>query len=182
LLAAPGTRDGRKDQSNAPYAEYGCTGQMLSSCAGQIFRYEPGSLYAQGMGKKENPPIGFGARLKEARVGRGLSGAQLGLGLGETIGKDASRQTISDWESERHYPSIHQLYRLCIKLGKTADELLFGHKAPDMEKVAQAAQAVQALSAEDRAALQALLSSPGVPDAEVEEKIPATRKRATHKD
>lgn len=134
------------------------------------------------MGKKENPKVGFGPRLKAARLGRSLSGAQLGIGLGETIGKDASRQTISDWESERHYPSVHQLYRLCLKLGTSADELIFGHKAPDMAKVARAAQAVQELSDEDRAALQALLAQPGVPDETVEERIPATRPRASHRD
>ena len=109
----------------------------------------------------QNKKLGFGARLKEAREAAGLSGTALGTDLGETAGKHASRQTISDWDSERHFPSVRQLYLLCLKLGKSADELLFGSKDPfGNARVVAAAKAVGQLDEQQRADLLALLMRP----------------------
>lgn len=157
-----------------PLAQYGSTGQYASSCAIQRFCYVGLPPYAHVM--QERTRLGFGARLKEARENAKMSGAKLGVGLGETPGKDASRQTISDWESERHYPSIRQLYLICLKLGTSADELLFGNKDPFTdERVVTAVKAIGQLGPKERADLLQLLAAPGVPDGEVEEKMPATR-------
>ena len=151
----------------------------MSSQTEQEFCYVAGVLYARPMGKEAHTKIGFGARLKKFREEAGLSGTALGKGLGATVGEDASRQTISDWESERHYPSVRQLFMLCLKLGKGADELLFGRTEPFAdEKLATAAKAVGQLTAGQRAELLALLEQPGVSDAHVESKMPVTRKRA----
>jgi len=125
----------------------------------------------------EGSKLGFGQRLKKAREAVGLSGTQLGEGLGDKPGKSASRQTVSDWENERHYPSVRQLYLLCLKLGRGADELLFGRNDPFTdEKVATAAQAMGKLNAKQRDDLLQMLSHPGVPDSQVEEQMPATKK------
>jgi transcriptional regulator with XRE-family HTH domain len=127
--------------------------------------------------RKELGKLGFGERLKRARAEAGLSGTELGVGLGEMAGKDASRQTISDWEKERHFPSVRQLYLICLKLGKSADELLFGHKDPFTdEKMATAAKAVGQLNMQQRADLLEMLSQPGIPDHQVERQMPATKK------
>jgi transcriptional regulator with XRE-family HTH domain len=77
--------------------------------------------YAPAMGKQQ-PLTGFGERLKAARQKAKLSGTALGKGL--QIHGDASRQTVSDWEAERHYPTVWQLHHLCLRLGTSADELL----------------------------------------------------------
>jgi transcriptional regulator with XRE-family HTH domain len=127
--------------------------------------------------RKELGKLGFGERLKQARTDAGLSGTELGQGLGEVPGKDASRQTISDWERERHFPSVRQLYLICLKVGKSADELLFGHKDPFTdERMATAARAVGQLNSRQRAELLQMLSQPGVPDHQVERQMPATKK------
>lgn len=76
---------------------------------------------------EEREKIGFGERLKKVREDLGISGAALGKGL--QFGGDASRQSVSDWEAERHYPNVWQLRKLCEKLRKTADFLLFGKEA-----------------------------------------------------
>lgn len=153
----------------------------MSTCAGQTFRNELATPYAPQMtsegAHKESGKLGFGARLKRARAEAGLSGTELGKGLGEAAGKDASRQTISDWETERHFPSVRQLYLICLKVGKSADELLFGHKDPFTdERMASAAKAVGQLNAQQRQELLQMLAHPGVPDAQVEQQMPATRK------
>jgi len=123
--------------------------------------------------------IGFGARLKKAREAAGLSGTELGKGIGESAGKDAKRQSVSDWEKERHYPSARQLYLICLRLGKGADELLFGRKDPFAdEKVANAAKAVGQLNEAQRRELLAMLTKPVVPDADVEDRMPVTRRRS----
>ena len=44
--------------------------------------------------------------------------------------KNASRQTISDWEAERHYPTVWQLKQLCERLDKSADYLVLGRQVP----------------------------------------------------
>lgn len=128
--------------------------------------------------EKAGDKIGFGERLKKARGT--MSGTVFGIGLGDRPGKDASRQTISDWEAERHYPSVRQLYLACLKLGKGADELLFGRTNPFAdEQLAIAAKAVGQLTAQQRADLFEMMARPGVSDATVEEQMPITR-RAKH--
>lgn len=70
-----------------------------------------------------NPLLtGFGERLKAARTRAGLSGTELGKGL--QLDGDASRQTVSDWEAERHYPNVWQLAHICAKVDESADALL----------------------------------------------------------
>lgn len=123
--------------------------------------------------------IGFGERLKAARLERGLSGSELGRGL--QADGDASRQTISDWEAERHYPNVWQLRELCMKLNKSADFFLFGEAVQESAKLQRAKLAVKALSDEERLDLFTAIAQPGLTDHEVEDKIPATRRRVRAK-
>lgn len=126
------------------------------------------------MGKQN---IGFGARLKAARVAKKMSGTTLGKGL-QGDGKDASRATISDWEAERHFPNVWQLREICLKLSKSADELLFGDISPANEKFVQAKVALEQLGEKERAALFTALGQKPVSDEDLERKMPATRRTA----
>lgn len=118
-------------------------------------------------------PFGFGARLKAARQEKKLTQAQLGEQAGEN-GKDANKQSIFDWESERYYPKVDQLRVMCLRLGVSADDLIFG----DLQKqvaMAQAQIAVKQLTEEQRMALLAAMMGPAVSDKGVEQKMPITR-------
>lgn len=132
------------------------------------------------MGKQTSPDegqkFGFGARLKAARQNAGLTQAELGKGAGE-FGKDANKQSISDWEAERYYPKVDQLRIICLRLNASADELVFGD-VKEAAKMAQAVSAVQQLTAEQRAELLRKMHGPGVSDERVEEKMPITKKPA----
>ena len=86
-----------------------------------MFCHVGGIAYALDMDKK--PSFGFGPRLKEARTNAGISGAELGVGAGEN-GRDATRQSVSDWENGRHYPKADQLRIICLKLNVSADHLI----------------------------------------------------------
>ena len=124
--------------------------------------------------------IGFGARLKAARELKKMSGTTLGKGL-QGDGKDASRATISDWEAERHYPNVWQLREICLKLSKSADELLFGDISPANEKLVEAKVAIDKLNDKERAALFVNLERRPVSDDELEAKMPVTRRTADHR-
>jgi transcriptional regulator with XRE-family HTH domain len=115
-------------------------------------------------------PFGFGERLKAARTARGISGAELGKGAGEN-GRDATRQSVSDWEHDRHYPKADQLRIICLKLNVSADHLIFGDLRQSVA-VAKAASAVQELTDEQRRQLLALMLGPAASDQHVEKHLP----------
>lgn len=120
------------------WPEYGLTVHSPSSQTIQRVCHIQPDFYAQQVDTKK---LGFGLRLKEARDRKGLSGAALGRGMGYPDG-DVTRQTISDWESERHFPNAAQVIRLCRTLGISADYLLLG-----INRDAQIEQARAALEA-----------------------------------
>lgn len=124
--------------------------------------------------------FGFGARLKKARQEKGMSGIELGRGAGEN-GKDASKQSVSDWEAERHYPKADQLRVICLKLNIAVDDLIFGDVKEHI-KVIQAESAIQALTHEQRMDLLAKMMGPAVTDARVERFIPAPPADPLHSD
>lgn len=132
------------------------------------------------MGKQsqleEDRKFGFGARLKTARIAAGLTQAELGKGAGE-FGKDANKQSISDWEAERYYPKVDQLRMMCLTIGVSADELVFGDvkKAADF---ARAENAVKQLTKEQREELLRKMQGPAVSDEHVEAKMPITKRPA----
>ncbi|MBN1315202.1 MAG: helix-turn-helix domain-containing protein [Anaerolineales bacterium] len=70
----------------------------------------------------------LGNNLRQARIERNLSQAELGYRIG--IG----HSSISLWESGARAPSMLYLYRLCKTLGYSADELLNIRVAPYQEK------------------------------------------------
>jgi transcriptional regulator with XRE-family HTH domain len=117
--------------------------------------------------------FGFGARLKEARNAANLSGTELGRGAGDAPGKDASKQSVADWESERHYPKADQIRLICLKLNVSADHLIFGDIKKDTELI-KAASIVQKLTDEQRRALLAIMLGPAVSDGHVEKHLPPT--------
>ena len=65
----------------------------------------------------------IGARLKEARLGAGLTQEQAAEALG------VSRQTVSNWENEKTYPDIVSVIRLSDLYGVSLDRLLKGEPA-----------------------------------------------------
>jgi transcriptional regulator with XRE-family HTH domain len=77
------------------------------------------------MASETSRVFGFGKRLKTARDNKKMTGEQFGKGL-QGDGKDATKQTISDWENERHLPNVLQLREMCLRLAVSADYLLFG--------------------------------------------------------
>jgi transcriptional regulator with XRE-family HTH domain len=159
------------------YLEYGSTVQLKSSSAILSFAHEEPVLYSFGM--EESQKFGFGARLKDARIAAKLSGAELGKNAGER-GKDASKQSVADWEAERHYPKADQLRVICLRLGVSSDHLIFG----DLQRqaaMANAENAVSALTAEQRKALLERMLGPAVSDELVEQKMPATKRKAKAK-
>lgn len=94
--------------------------------------------------------MGFGERLKQARIAKELSGQELGRRLA------VSKPTISHWENGRYEPNIEQIKALCIELETTFDWLT---GRPGLELSAEAmleAKAYDALSPEDRRKWRAL--------------------------
>lgn len=153
-----------------PFPEYGSTRHHKSSSTVPIVSHDEPSLYAQKMDK--NASFGFGVRLKEARQAARLSGAELGRGAGDKPGKDASKQSVADWEAERHYPKADQLRLICLKLNISADYLIFGDIKKDAELL-KAASVVQALTDDQRKSLLAMMLGPAVPDGHVAKHLPA---------
>ncbi len=117
--------------------------------------------------------FGFGERLRMARQQKGLTGEALGKGAGEK-GKDASKQSVADWEHDRHYPKADQLRIICIKLGISADHLLFGDVAERL-KLTQAEQVVQLLTPEQRRELIAKMMGDAASDETVEKRMKITK-------
>ena len=73
--------------------------------------------------------VGFGKRLRNVREVKGLSGAEFGKGIGYPEGKDATRQSINDWEAERHYPNAWQLREICRKYDVDPTWLVTGERS-----------------------------------------------------
>lgn len=97
-------------------------------------------------------PIGFGERLKKAREAKKISGVKLGERLQKLGAANASRQTISDWEAERHYPNVWQLKHLCERLVTSADHLVLGKDfvAGLTQEASAIAAAIDGFKGEDR--------------------------------
>jgi transcriptional regulator with XRE-family HTH domain len=139
-----------------------------------LFIREP-LLMLSGMGTAAD--FGFGLRLKEARLKAGISMAELGKNAGDA-GKDASRQSVNDWEKGRHYPKADQIRIICLRLGVSADQLIFGDLVPTIA-LAKAANAVQELTPEQRSDLLRLMLGPNaVSDHHVEKHLPPAPKRS----
>lgn len=127
---------------------------------------------------EKKPGFGFGERLKAARTLAGLSGAELGKGAGEN-GRDATRQSVSDWENGRHYPKADQLRIICLRLNVSADHLIFGDLRQSVA-MAKATSAVQELTEDQRRELLAMMLGPAASDNHVEKHLPPvpTKKKA----
>lgn len=152
-----------------PFHEYGSPRRQESSSTVRIVSHDGPVPYAQTMDKSAS--FGFGVRLKKARLAAKLSGAELGRGAGDRPGKDASKQSVADWEAERHYPKADQLRLICLKMNITADYLIFGDIKKDAELM-KAAGVVQALTEEQRKQLLAMMLGPAVSDGHVEKHLP----------
>ena len=147
-LGRPAWRKEFRDQDSA-CPEYGSTQLHESSSTRQQFRNQEPAPYAPGM--TNTTSFGFGERLREARKAARLTGAELGKGAGES-GRDASKASVSDWESERHYPKADQLRVICLKLNISADHLVFGDIKSEL-KMLQAEATIEMLTPEQRRAL-----------------------------
>lgn len=117
--------------------------------------------------------FGFGERLREARKAARLTGAELGKGAGES-GRDASKASVSDWESERHYPKADQLRVICLKLNISADHLVFGDIRNDV-KMLQAEATIEVLTPEQRRVLLEKMIGGVAPDQGPKRRLPATQ-------
>lgn len=65
----------------------------------------------------------MGARLKEARRTKKVTAEQLAEQLGVT------KAAVSAWETDRAYPSVDNLIRICELLDVSSDYLLMGTDA-----------------------------------------------------
>jgi transcriptional regulator with XRE-family HTH domain len=99
------------------------------------------------MASDSSRAFGFGQRLQAARQAKEMSGTDLGKGL-QPEG-NATRQTVSDWENERHLPNVWQLREICLRLKVSADYLLFGQQGMTPEML-EAHAAMQKLTLEQR--------------------------------
>lgn len=149
----------------------------LVDLCGQV---QPDFQRGKGLGKphtgemtESTKSFGFGERLRAARLARDITGEELGRGVGPD-GKDASKASVSDWERERHYPKADQLRIICMKLGISSDELLFGQVVAD-KQVMQAASVVQSLTEDQRRQLFREMMGPAASDRVVEQRMPITR-------
>lgn len=148
-------------------------------CSSVLQNLHEGRLpYAQRMAHV--PSFGFGARLKAARIAAGLSQTELAEVAGEN-GGPGSKQTVSGWEAERHYPKANQLRAICIKMNISVDELVFGD-VRDQAKLIQAESAIQALTQAQRTELLAKMLGPAASDSRVEEFIPPPLPDPLHSD
>lgn len=102
--------------------------------------------------------FGFGARLKQARVEAKITQTELAEIAGEN-GDKASKQAVSGWEAERHYPKANQLRAICLKLRISPDDLLLGD-IKDSLNFLRAESAVKALTSDQREALMRLMNAP----------------------
>lgn len=113
-----------------------------------------------------------GERIRALRKARGLTQPQLAAEVG------IDQSTVSDIERGAGF-SAETLMRLADALQSTPQEIMRGNPAtsPALRK---AQEAVKRLTDEERRDLLAVLEKPGIPDHEVEERIPVTkiRKRA----
>ena len=66
----------------------------------------------------DNSPVRFGCIIRQYRKARGLSQPALADALG------VSRNTVTNWETDRNKPDIDQLLRLCALLTLPVEELL----------------------------------------------------------
>lgn len=160
--------------------EYGSTEPDESSSTRQQFCYQRAAPYAPDM--TNTTSFGFGERLREARKAARLTGAELGKGAGES-GRDASKASVSDWESERHYPKADQLRVICLKLNISADHLVFGDIRSEL-KMIQAEATIEMLSPEQRGALLAKMIGSVAPGQEEKRKsrTPMLEENANSKD
>lgn len=142
-------------------SDYG--GQVESSTTVLSNRHINAGPYASGMAERIS--FGFGARLKKARKDAGISGEELGKRAGEG-GKNATKQSVSDWEAERHYPKADQIRVICLKLNISADELILGD-IRENAKIARAQSALESLTPEQRAQLLRAMTGPAASDARV---------------
>lgn len=115
-----------------------------------------------------------GERIRTLRKARGLTQPQ----LAREVGIDQS--TVSDIERGAGF-SAEILMRLCDALQASPYEIMRGLQSasPAMRK---AQDAVKKLSDEERRDLLSLLQKPGIPDHEVEERIPVTKTRKRAKE
>lgn len=110
-------------------------------------------------------PFGFGERLREARVNAKLTQTELAAIAGEN-GETASKQAVSGWEAERHYPKANQLRAICIKLNISADDLLLRDITEGL-KIRQAEEAVKALTPSQKQELLRMMSAAPADDGRV---------------
>lgn len=98
-----------------------------------------------------------------------------GQQLGDAIG--CSKQNISHWEAGRFEPNLSYITKICETLDVSSDWLLLG-KTPEPLSVGALKQArfYDSLSPEAKRRWETLkmLMVEGVPDATVEQKMPAT--------
>ena len=103
------------------------------------------------------PPMTFGTRLRDLRKAKGLSQEELGRDLGPG-GESVSKQAVSNWEKDRFIPSIHEIPKICDRLGCSADYLICGRQAPDAvsQEVFEIAKLLQTLDPDKRGRLLAI--------------------------
>lgn len=124
------------------------------------FTYEPATLLIMGT---------IGQRIRELRKTRGMTQPV----LAKLVGIDQS--TLSDIERGAGF-SAEILMRLAENLDASAEYIMRGRLSvsPNLQR---AQQAVKTLTPEERIELFSAIQQPGLPDHEVEDRIPATKRR-----
>lgn len=118
----------------------------------------------------------FGDRLRKRMKEKGVSMPELGKGLkprkNGVLEGDLGRAAVYGWLNGNGFPNVIQFAAICRKLDISADVLLFGGISNVRPEVERAAEAVKALTGEERAALFAVINGPALSDAEVENHLP----------
>ena len=118
----------------------------------------------------------FGDRLRRRMKEKGVSMPELGKGLkprkNGVLEGDLGRAAVYGWLNGNGFPNVIQLAAICRKLDISADVLLFGGISNVRPEVERAAEAVKALTDEERSALFAVINGPALSDAHVEQHLP----------
>jgi transcriptional regulator with XRE-family HTH domain len=103
--------------------------------------------------------MGFGSRLRAARIERGYTGESLGKALADAMGRPTAfkKQTIANWEADRNYPDPDQIAHLCSILRVSADHLLRGDAPQLSANALLLARRYDSMTLTDRGKLRAIV-------------------------
>ena len=110
------------------------------ACQEEIWRICRIGRYSLRVGEDLRPAVG--ASIKRARLRKGIGQAELGVRVGELLGRTVSEDQISHWENARNLPRLDAAWALAKVLGTSIDVLVAGEEGL-ADQVARLAERVR---------------------------------------